>query len=133
MTASLRARFAILAIGLAAGSTLLRASPSCAETWIPTSRSEYGTAFSYDADSLKREGANVTAWVLSVSRYGGSERALSRYNCSRKTVTLLSSTTYRANGSVENRFVLSPSQQSELSVIAGTYAEKILKAVCARK
>jgi len=112
---------------------LLVALPSRAETWIPTSRSPYGTAYAFDADSLKREGQNVTAWVRGTYTTGGFEKSLSRYNCSRKAVTALSSTIHRADGSVENRFTWTGKQQTEIPVLPGTYAEKTMKAICARR
>ena len=108
-------------------------SVSRAETWVPSARSPYGTAYSYDADSLKREGSSVTAWIRGVYATGGFEKARSRYNCGRRAVTTLSSATYRADGSLENNFTWTDRQQTELPVLKGTYAEKILLAVCSRK
>ena len=126
-------RVKILTAGMFAASAMFLGSPSCAATWISTARSEYGTAYSYDVDSLEREGAKVTVWIRGVSAYGGSDKTRSRYDCNRRTVTTLSATTYRADGSVQNSFTWSPGQQAELSVLPGTYADKILRAVCSRK
>lgn len=112
---------------------LLVALPSRAETWIPTSRSPYGTAYAFDANSLKREGQNVTAWVRGTYPTGGFDKSLSRYNCSRKTVTMLSSTIRRADGSIEAGMTWTGKQQIEAAVLPGTFAEKTMKAICAHR
>jgi hypothetical protein len=119
----------------AAAALAMAATPAFAASWVYVTTHDNGADYYYDSDTIQRYGNQVTVWrKLDHSRNKTvkyrSEKSQYRYDCSRRTYTLLNIITYYPDGKVET-FTWQMHEQKIESIAPETVSEAVLEAVCA--
>jgi hypothetical protein len=120
---------------VAATALVMAAAPAFAANWVYVTTHANGADYYYDSDTIQRSGSQVTVWrKLDHSRNKTvkyrEEKSQYRYDCSRRTYTLLNIITYYPDGKVES-FTWKAHEQEIESVVPETVSEAVLEAVCA--
>jgi hypothetical protein len=85
---------------------LMPIAPAYAANWVYVVTNNSGTDFYYDSDTIRRSGNQVTVW----EKYDHSrdktdktreKKVLYRYDCVKRTTTILQATIYYPNGKNE--------------------------------
>jgi hypothetical protein len=130
MKKSIGTKALVAAIGLA----LMPIAPAYAANWVYVTTNPNKVVFSYDSNTIRRSGNQVTVW----EKYDHSRdkttkkretKARLRYDCAERTETLLEWIIYYPNGKTDT-FAFDTYEQKESSVAPDTVAEDILEAVC---
>lgn len=109
-------------------------APAYAANWVYVTTSKKFVFVYYDSDTIRRSGNQVTVW----EKYDHSrdktdeareKKVLHRYDCVKRTQTLLQTTIYYPNGK-NYTLVLDTYEQKESAVTPDTVGEITLKAVC---
>ena len=106
--------------------------PAYAASWVFVDKSlRY-----FDADSMRRHGNSIIVWEkIDFSRDNSVSlrdmKVRQRYDCVRRTVTMIMWVDYFKDGSSKSREV-PPREQMERQIIPDTPPEPILEAVCRR-
>jgi len=120
---------------VAATAFLMAATPAFAANWVYVTTHDNGADYYYDSDTIQRSGNQVTVWrKLDHSRNNAvkyrEEKDQYRYDCSRRTYTLLSAIIYYPDGKVE-AFTWQTHEQEITPIAPETVSEVVLEAVCA--
>ncbi len=109
-------------------------APVYAANWVYVTTGPNNVVYSYDSDTIRRSGNQVTVW----EKYDHSRdkttkkretKARYRYDCAERTDTLLEVVNYYPDGKNE-RFTYDTYQQKESAVTPDTISEIMLEAVC---
>ncbi len=106
-----------------------------AATWAYIGTSKTGTDYSYDKDTISRKGTLVTAWIFSDFTRDKTEKARTGkdqfvVDCEDRTMDVLYSIRYAADGTVISRYDLS-STGKPTPVAPDTIGDAVLVALCA--
>lgn len=113
---------------------LMPIAPAHAANWVHVITNNSGTDFYYDSDTIRRSGNQVTVW----EKYDHSrdktdktreKKVLYRYDCVKRTTTILQATIYYPNGKNETS-VWDTYKQKERAVTPDTGGDAMLRAVC---
>jgi hypothetical protein len=119
----------------AAIALVMAATPAFAANWVYVTTHNNGADYYYDSDTIQRSGNQVTVWrKLDHSRNKTvkyrEEKSQYRYDCSRRTYTLLNIIIYYPDGKVES-FTWKTHEQEIEPIAPETVSEAVLEAVCA--
>ena len=115
----------------------LAATPALAVNWVYFTSNLNGTSFSYDADTLRRSGDQVTAWERWDHSRDKTEKlrerqVLSKYDCVQRTLTYIELIDFHPDGKID-RVSVEPHIQRTVNASPGSIIEKGLEAVCSSK
>ena len=118
----------------AAVALVMGATPAFAANWVYVGSDINLSVWYYDADTIQRSGNLITVWKkIDTSRDKTEKRSQNisrqRYDCSKRTVTFLNSTSYYPDGTIKS-FTWETYEQETDPIIPESMAETMLEAVC---